>query len=458
MKPVFFVAMCLTNVLGQAPDTQWTKTFDFYNAYDCGTVVRITNDGGYIITGYAADLSVNIWKAFLLKTDSTGNEQWRRTTSYYALGFDVKQTSDKGYIITGWAGPYENSNLLLIKTDSLGNEIWNKSLGGAGKEWGHSVLQTDDGGYLILGSTDSYGAGNFDIWLIKTDSLGNQLWTKTFGGSLADYGNMIQKVNDGYIIVGTTKSFGAGDYDVWLIKIDTLGNERWNKTYGGSSDDEGTSVDICIDGGYIITGWTWSYGAGGSDVWIIKTDSLGDSLWTKTYGGTGTDAGWDVKQTSDGGYLIIGYTYSFGAGEQDIYLIRTDSLGNRLWDKTIGGAQYDEAFSGQLASDGGYILVGETNSFGNNDVWLIKIGPDVTGIKELGTKTNQKRIEASSNPFRTYTKVSGSKNAKVLVYDIHGRFIGEYPTHNIGGDLRAGVYFVVSGIDKPDPIKVVKIK
>jgi hypothetical protein len=252
-----------------------------------------------------------------------------------------------------------------------------RTYGGTNDDYARTVQQTSDGGYIVAGYTESFGAGGSDIFLIKTDASGNIIWAKTYGGTNLDDAFSVQQTTDGgYIVAGYTWSFGAGYSDIFLIKTDANGNVQWAKTYGGTNDDWAYSVQQTSDGGYIMAGTTWSFGAGWGDIFLIKTDANGNLQWAKTYGGGSYDYAYSVQQTFDGGYIVAGTTASFSAGNYDIFLIKTDAKGNIQWAKTYGGTDILDSGipSVQQTSDGGYILVSTTISFGAGgaDIFLIK--------------------------------------------------------------------------------------
>ena len=221
--------------------------------------------------------------------------------------------------------------LFIISSTLLNGQMlndWYNTFGGGHADEGRDVQQTSDNGYIIIGNTISYGAGYSDSWLIKTDSLGNEEWNKPIGGNSNDFGYSVQQTSDGgYIFVGKTSSSGSGGFDVWLVKRNSFGNSQWSRTFGGSSHDWGKSVQQTTDGGYIILGNS------GSSIWLIKTDSLGSSQWTQSFGGAFDDDGYSVQQTTDGGYIVMGDTESFG-NDNGIWLIKTDSTGTEEWNQT----------------------------------------------------------------------------------------------------------------------------
>jgi len=364
-----------------APVEEWSQTFGG-SEYDWGNSVTQTSDGGYIIASITYSYGAGNGDIWLIKTGASGAEEWSQTFggSGQDYGQSVAQTADGGYIITGSTYSYGagHSDVWLIKTDADGSKEWDETFGGSGEDHGDSVAETSDGGYIIAGSTQSYGNGSSDVWLIKTGANGNEEWSQTFGGSEYDYsGSVVETSDGGYIIAGSTESYGAGGSDAWLIKTDANGTEEWDKTFGGSDYDWGSSVAETSDGSYIIAG---SYGTGSSDAWLIKTSADGNKEWDETFGGSGGDCGCSVAQTSDGGYIVAGYTYSYGAGSADLWLIKTDVGGAEEWNQAFGGLNYEDGLSVAVTSDGGYVITGSTVSYsaGGSDVWLIKLSDSDT--------------------------------------------------------------------------------
>ncbi len=339
---------------------------------DEGHSVLQTADGGYVIAGLTWSFGAGGTDAWLVKTDSVGDTLWTRT--YGGARHDgvasVVQTAEGGYILTGkyWASDSSGYELWLIKTDAQGDTLWTRTFGCPRKDGGTAVLQTPDCGYVITGTT-YFGAGGADFWLLRTDSSGDTMWTRTYGGTDHDDGFfMLRTVDDGYVLVGCTESFGAGGEDVWLVKTDSSGDTMWTRTYGGTDDDCGYSVAQTSDGDYLMVAETRSYGAGETDAWLLKTDSLGDTMWTRVYGGARRDECYSLALTPDGGCIIAGLTRSFAAGESDLWLLKTDSLGDTIWTRTYGDADYERGTSVVETADGGFAIAG----YNLGDAFLIK--------------------------------------------------------------------------------------
>jgi len=321
----------------------WEKRLGgIYNEFAMS--VQQTIDGGYIIAGYSyKNQSTGDPDVFLLKTDGNGDSLWNQTFGGQGVwmadqGYSVQQTTDGGYIIAGRKSDIgQGSDACLIKTDGNGIEQWTKTFGGPDSDNSWSVQQTTDGGYIIAGTSNytisgATGYQTSDVFLIKTDGNGIEQWTKNFGGIHKDWGRSVQQTTDGgYIITGYTTPFLNGLTDVYLIKTDGNGIEQWTKTFGGVKEERGFSVQQTTDAGYIITGWTGDIGQGRTNVYLIKTDQNGDSLWTKTFGyEPEDDLGFSVQQTTDGGYIMTGWSYNNYTfnNNYDVYLIKTDGNGN----------------------------------------------------------------------------------------------------------------------------------
>ncbi len=382
------------------PPSSFVKIFGG-GVWEEGKSVQLTADGGYIICGETQSYGAGFDDVYLIKINSSGNESWAKTFGGSNGDWcnSVQQTADKGFIIAGGTYSYgteqfgsDGNDVYLVKTDNNGNEIWSKTFGGVGNAVANSVQQTADGGFIIVGFTVPYDdrTKKEDVYLIRVDSSGNKIWSKTFGaeGLFEDEGNSVQQTADGgFIIVGYTKikqSFydTFGSPHIYLIKTDNSGNEIWSKTFSDHPPAYGQSVQQTADGGFVVTGYIGSISYPFSDdVFLLKTDSNGNGIWLKTFGGTMDDAAYSVQQTADGGYIIAGCTRSYGAGWEDVYLIKTNSSGNEIWSKTFGGSLRENGNSVQQTADKGYIIAGTTRSYsigqdgyyGNDtDIYLIK--------------------------------------------------------------------------------------
>lgn len=321
-------------------------------------------------------------------------------------GYSLVETGDGGYAIAGMVGydcgpPDCDFDFWLIKADVDGNALWNRTYGRRTLDRAYSVLQTSDGGYAMIGRSHHWGSTpseEADIWLVKVDSSGDAQWNKTYGGVNWDLAwSFVQTSDGGYAIAAFTDSFGAGDRDFWLIKTDATGGVEWNRTYGDTGRDEAMSIVQTSDGGYAMAGSTDSYGAGSSDFWLVRTDSSGELLWNRTYGEKGYDSARFMVQTDDEGFAIVGYTASYGVG-WDFWLVKTDALGSALWNKTYDGGDIPRAYSLIQTNDGGYAIAGD-------DFMLIKTD-----------------MEGNMDWNRTYGGV-GSGHGMCLIETSDGRYV-----------------------------------
>ncbi|MCX7734753.1 MAG: MopE-related protein, partial [bacterium] len=410
--------------------TQWIKTIDVFFSSDFANSVIQSPDGGFVIAGYTV-YSVDK-DIYIVKLNSDGSIHWTRrigNSQNSEYGEAIINSGDGGYFVVGSMSHGVYSDIVVARLNSSGDLLWSKTIGGTNNDYAYSVTHGSDGGYVLVGSTNSFGAGDQDIYLVKIADEGTlechdqsyfpgtgtggteqfqtlvsafptplsasltpisytvsstdyalcvQNFAVAIGGTNFDRGNsVIQTLDEGYLVVGSTSSFGAGNYDVYIVKLNSSGAVQWTRTVGGSGSDSGGSVIQTSDGGYLIVGETSSFVVGGSDVFIVKLDSSGAVQWTRTVGGTNSDEGKSVIQTADGGYLIVGDTV--GPGNVDVLVVKTDSSGDVQWLRRVGGSNYDRGESVVQSSDGGYIVVGHTSSFGaGGDIYVVKL--DSSGL------------------------------------------------------------------------------
>ena len=267
-------------------------------------------------------------------------------------------------------------DVYLIKTDSRGDTIWTKTYGGEGDEYGWDIRITQDKGFIIAAQTNSFGNGEIDAYLIKVDAEGNEKWSKTYGGNKIDRIFSVQQTQDGgYVAAGITYSYTSidpNDRDGYLLKTDSSGKQEWYKTFGKDAYDVGHSIALTNDSGYLITGYGESFTKlGNRDVYLIKTDANGKMQWLKTYGGIEDERGIKGLQTRDGGYVAIGFTDK----DWDMYLIKTDSAGDILWTRTFGEKdKIDFGYTVRETNDGGFILIGHSENLNREEsnILLIK--------------------------------------------------------------------------------------
>jgi hypothetical protein len=422
---VFFVALFFINCSedndnsipnGQEKEIDFITTLGGSKNESAQAVVN-TTDGGYAILGHAQSMDGDVlnksnesYDYWLLKFDATNQLQWQKTYggSDDDRGVDLIQTSDNGYAVIGKSKSNdlevsENAgfdDFWVSKLDSSGTIIWEYSFGFAGSDTPYSIIQTNDDGYLLSGVLDvsaSNGQGDRnsilsrhaggDYWVIKLNASGVKQWSNYYGGSFTDTAyDAIQTEDDGYIIIGSSDSDDVditnnlGSYDFWILKISATGTLVWEKSFGGSEIDEAHAISQATDGNYLIVGDTRSndleisQNNGAADLWIVKITPEGTLLWEKTLGGSSFDVGRSISKTQDNGFLVSGSSRSSDGnltsnkGQNDAWVVKINSSGNLEWQKTIGGSEVDFFYDAVELNDQTIIAVGDSNS-SNEDIY-----------------------------------------------------------------------------------------
>lgn len=483
---VVFLALVLATAIPATAHAGWTKTYGG-SKDDYGISVEQTSDGGYIILGQTFSFGEG-GDAWLLKTNSMGDTLWSRT--YGDVGFDyptfVRQTSDDGYIISGIKTSVkdEDQDLWLVKTDSLGTVEWEKCYGEKDyHDGGWCVQETSDGGYIISGDKGcpKAGCGGWKMWLLKTDSLGDTIWTRTFTpwASIAT-AFFVQETSEGdYIFVGSLDLSEEDDEDLFLLKTSPQGDSLWMVIYDymGYNGDQGHCIQEADDGGFIITGISYeSMTPRDGDIWLLKTDPQGDTMWTRTFGAEKIDWGLFVCTTSDGGYVLTGMRDQIYPAWSNLWLIKTDADGNEIWSRTygeIGGLENDWGNCVRETSDGGFIIAGATETWGAGgfDVWLIKTDSEgLLTVEEEPVISDALdwQIISSIGP-RIVLRYEDSPNGfHAQVFDASGRMVDEIHAAEVSGTITwpgeqskipQGVYFIKEVVGKVTATrKVVLVK
>lgn len=308
---------------------------------------------------------------------------------------------------------------VVVSTQTMAQTQFTRVYGGNGYDFGAEVIQTSDNGYLVAGESSSFDAGlSSQILLFKTDDAGYVEWRKTYGGSLADNAESMTETSDGHLLIGGITETATKSYQFYALKLTLTGDTVWTRKYGGQDWDLCKQVVALNDGGFAMIGETYSYGKGGADFFVVRADSNGDTLWTKTYGGEQNDIAESIALADDGGFFLAGHTESFGAGAMDMYVIRTDADGDTLWTETFGGPLDDKCFAVAATADGGYVLAGGTHN-------LTPDKADFLLRKEGGTQQwVQTESKGGDNYFTDVIIEPGTQNVTVVGYVTEGIFGG----------------------------------
>lgn len=431
------VAAFLGGACGLAEAKTWIRSVGVAGSPQELWEIERAPDGGAFAAGVTTEGATGT-DLFVMRVDSLGNSIWQKRCGGAGTESpnDLCIAADGGFVIAA----RRDNDAWILKFDAIGALAWQKAYGGAGTDVLTSVEPTVDGGFVLAGYSDSYGgAGLAEGWVVKTDSLGNVLWSKIYGGVDVDVFAHVRPASDGgYVLTGRTKSWSAGDFDIWVMKLDSTGNPIWQKAYGGGAEDRGNWSGLSADGGYVVAGRTSSYGAGSRDGCLLRLTSSGAVTWAKTYGSAADEAAF-TKGTGDGGFVIFG-TRDFGNPNLDGFLIKTTSTGTISWQKTIAYPEYDRLAS--VAETGnGYFLAGGSTHFDapQGDALIASVSSSGTISSACEAfLTDSSFVSSSFSPTASATAVTVTPVSP-------GSLAGSTVT-----DVAYGVGYVCTASDMPD--------
>ncbi|MFC2111296.1 T9SS type A sorting domain-containing protein [Bacteroidota bacterium] len=406
------MAICLSTLGICAQQLNFERTYGL-PGYNYGKRVLQTKDGGYLILGNKSGFTGSS-DIYLIKTDTLGVLMLDKAIGNASIEVaeDIKPTFDNGYIIAGYCnyGTNNDYQILLIKIDSLYNVEWLKNYGGTNWDFGYSVVQCPDSGFMVSGETFSYGNGNNDVFILKTDADGTKLWHKAYGGQNEDVAKSISPYKNGFVISGYTNSFGNGQYDCYILNIEQSGDTLWTKTYGDSLDDKAYCVKQVHDTAIVFCGYTENYGAQRKDALIVKIDSTGNEKWKYLYGDLENDIFIDFVNDINNDLVFFGNTNSFGSSN-DYYLLKTTTNCTFLLSKTYGDLNSEDGSSIYCTADSGYVVCGSTESYGIgiSNIYVIKMNNSGISTGNVINETSVKENNFYSSNLIVYPNPSDGK-------------------------------------------------
>jgi hypothetical protein len=454
----------VASIYAQAPDTVWTKVYGG-DHHELGECIRSTADGDYIIAGSNHTNSFGSYDVYLMKIDQAGDTLW---TQHYGtidteMGAGVEETPDGSFIAVGNYDAYSPNSprdIYLIKTDPEGNQLQSELLGGSGDDFASQIKKLPNGNYIIIGSYESSGSGNWDIWLLYLNSAGDTLWTKTIGDQNCQWGFSIDNTSEGdFIIGGSYNAMSVNGEDFYIVKVDGSGDTIWTKTYPSSGTDRICDIQATPDGGCVAVGFLGSRSRPLWSIFVLRTDSNGDTLWTRRYGGEIESRAASVIINNESNYVIAGYKEYADPDLINAYILCLNPDGDSLWSKSLARGLWTEANSLIQTSDGGYILTGQTKNYYEEDweldLYIARLTPEITAINSGIRPQVVQLVYNYPNPFNTSTSIQYNlphASAVTLdIYNILGRKVrtfynGYQPagSHSViwdADDLSSGVYF-----------------
>lgn len=360
------------------------------SSFEAARQVLNLSSGGYIMVGRTASHGDGDTDMHVVKLDANGEIIWEKRYGEEESeeANDIIETADGGYMILGNSDNYDAisglRDMWLIKTDAEGEVIWDKRYGiKESINSGNAIIATPSGGYLIVGNSISLeDEAHSYVYAVNIDASGEVLWEKNFGGPSNEEAKDVAVTAEGFAIVGNTESYGEGRWDIWLLRIDNEGNEIANHTYGGKDNEMGNAVITTSDGGMLIGGYSYSFAAGSLDAWIVKIDKDGKEQWNKSFGGLSTDEAFSLLEVADGSFIMAGYTEVYEPNSNyenisteghNVFLVKTDASGKKMWERSIGGDNNQKAFALVEAPDGGLVLVGSTDEGSSVDALVMKL-------------------------------------------------------------------------------------